>query len=48
MLELSLCSKSSCYRYMFQNFLHSIKVIMSEYSPHWLFIDIETDDLELP
>ena len=33
-------------RYIFQNFIYEIKIIMSEYVvPEWLFIDIETDDL---
>ena len=40
---------ASCGRYIFPNFTHDTKIIrppMSEYvAPQWLFIDIETDDL---
>jgi len=39
----------SCGRYIFRNFICETKIIMSEYVvPQWLFIDIETDDLEYP
>jgi len=34
-------------RYIFSNFINDTKIIMSEYVvPQWLFIDIQTDDLE--
>jgi len=37
---------ASCGRYIFQKFINT-KIIMSEYVvPQWLFIDIETDDLD--
>jgi len=38
---------ASCGRYIFPEFIYETKIIMSEYAvPQWLFIDIETDDLE--
>jgi len=34
-------------RYIFRNFIYKTNIIMSEYViPQWLFIDIETGDLE--
>jgi len=36
-----------CGRYIFPKFIFETKIIMSEYVvPQWLFIDIETNDLE--
>ena len=36
-----------CGRYIFRIFTYETKIVMSEYVvPQWLFIDIETDDLE--
>jgi len=38
---------ASCGRYIFPKFIYDTKMIKSEYVvPQWLFIDIETDDLE--
>ena len=38
---------ASCGRYIFGNFIYEITVFMSRYVvPQWLFIDIETHDLE--
>jgi len=38
---------ASCGRYIFPMFIYETKIIMSEYVvPQWLFIDVETDDLE--
>jgi len=38
-----------CGRYIFQNFKYVTKIIMSEYVvSQWLFIHIQTDDLEQP
>jgi len=38
---------ASCGRYIFPKFTHETKIIMSEYVVlQWVFIDIETDDLE--
>ena len=40
---------ASCSRYIFPKFIYETTIIMSEYVvPQWLFIDIETDDLEWP
>ena len=40
---------ASCGRYIFQNFIYETKIIICEYVVlQWLFIDIETDDLEWP
>ena len=42
-----IASFASCGRYIFSNFMYDTKIIMPEYVvPQWLFIDIETDDLE--
>ena len=41
------CHLSSCVHYIFRNFEYQTKIIMSQYVvPQWLFIDIETYDLE--
>ena len=38
---------ASCGCYIFPKFIYETKIIMSQYVvPQWLFIDIETDDLE--
>jgi len=38
---------ASCGCYMFPQFIYETKIITSEYVvPQWLFIDIDTDDLE--
>jgi len=38
---------ASCGRYIFPKFIYETKIIKSDYVvPQWLFIDIETDDLE--
>jgi len=38
---------ASCGRYIFPTFIYETKLIMFEYVvPQWLFVDIETDDLE--
>jgi len=38
---------ASCGQYIFTKFIYETKIIMSEYVvPQWLFINIETDDLE--
>ena len=38
---------ASCGHYIFPNFIYETKIITCEYVvPQWLFIDIETDDLE--
>jgi len=35
-------------RYIFRKFIYEIKIIMSKYVfLQWVFIDIETDDLEI-
>jgi len=40
---------ASCGRYIFPKFIYETKIIKSEYVVlQWLFIDIETDDLEWP
>jgi len=38
---------ASCGRYIFPKFIYETKIITSDYVvPKWIFIDIETDDLE--
>ena len=38
---------ASCGRYIFRDFKYETKIIMSAHiDPQWLFIDIETVDLE--
>ena len=38
-----------CGCYILKNFIYETKIITSDFVvPQWLFIDIETDDLEWP